>query len=82
MATDYSKRCPKGHTDLRTRVGTKKRPGIVTTKNTWVRIAAGDYYCQTCKQAYESDEIEEREPSHSNVDRGYVWSPSHDEADA
>ncbi len=76
-ATDWTLRCPHGHTNIRTN---RLDPFNGAT-------ATAEYCCNTCRMNpdhyetcwYGKGEMQRAKPKGSNVDLGYVWSPSHDE---
>lgn len=74
----YRYRCPHGHV-VKKRIETE--PGYNGIP------AVSEYYCHTCRNQdrsphYGKLDLIDTRGERSNVDQGYVWSPSHDEVES
>ena len=71
--TPWGRKCPRGHVDL-----VRRHPERVNAYGG--RMPQGEFYCNTCKQSYASEQIKtETQRDRGNVSPGYIWSPSHDD---
>lgn len=74
-ATDWSLKCPYGHTDIYKR----------NSEHPFSHGRKEPYWCRTCRLVadrdahYTKQQVKKETPTDSNVSLGYVWSPSHDE---